>query len=115
ANVGRRPVTPFRVDGLMIDPPVSVPIEKPTSPAAVAEPGPAEDPAASCCVFHGFRVSPPNHRAVTANAPVDSFATRIAPASVNRVYTVASASMTRSLNGDMPHVVLVPRTARRSL
>lgn len=31
----------------MMDPPVSVPIEKPTSPAAVAEPGPADDPDAS--------------------------------------------------------------------
>src|SRR5205809_5993077 len=98
----------------MIDPPVSVPIENPTSPAAVAEPGPADEPDASCSVFHGFRVSPPNHCAVTAIAPVDSFATRTAPALVNRVYTVASVSMTRSLYGDIPHVVFTPRTANRS-
>lgn len=74
----------------MIDPPVSDPIEKPTSPAAVAEPGPADDPDASSSVFQGFRVRPPNQRAVTANAPVESFATRIAPASVNRLYTLES-------------------------
>src|SRR6267142_7045957 len=42
--VGRRPVTPQRMDGLTMLPPVSLPIENPTSPAAVAEPGPALDP-----------------------------------------------------------------------
>ena len=67
----------------MIDPPVSLPMEKPTSPAAVAEPGPAEEPDASCSVFHGLRVNPPNHCAVTAIAPVESFAMRIAPAFVS--------------------------------
>src|SRR5438445_2429404 len=84
-KVGRMPVIPFRVDGAMTDPPVSVPMEKPTSPAAVAEPGPADEPAASCSVFHGFRVTPPYHCAVTASAPVESLATRIAPAFVNRL------------------------------
>src|SRR5256885_14374784 len=84
-KVGRRPVTPFRVDGLMIDPPVSVPIEKPTRPAAVAAPGPADDPDASCSVFHGLRVTPPNHCAVTASAPGGSFAPRIPPAFVSRL------------------------------
>ena len=80
----------------MMEPPVSVPIEKPTRPAAVAEPGPAEDPEASCSVFHGFRVSPPNHRAETASAPVESLAIRIAPASDNLLKTVESRSMVRS-------------------
>src|SRR5918992_1167841 len=89
-KVGRKPVTPFGGEGRGMDPPVSVPIENPTRPAAVAAPGPAEEPAASCSVFHGFRVTPPNHRADSASAPDDSLATRIAPASVNRLYTVAS-------------------------
>jgi hypothetical protein len=31
-----------------MDPPVSVPMEKPTRPAAVAEPGPADDPLEPC-------------------------------------------------------------------
>src|SRR5262245_34668511 len=84
-KVGRNPLQPLRVDGAMIDPPVSLPIEKPTRPAAVAAPGPADEPAASCCRFHGLRVSPPNHCAVTASAPVESFATRTAPAVVNRL------------------------------
>ena len=37
-------MTPLTLDGEMIEPRVSVPMAKPTSPAAVAEPGPAEDP-----------------------------------------------------------------------
>src|SRR5207249_2250096 len=101
-------------DGWMIDPPVSVPIENATSPAAVAEPGPADDPDASCAVFQGFRVRPPNHCALKASAPDDSLATRTAPASRSLVYTVASVSTTWSRYGDAPQVVFVPRTANRS-
>ena len=44
--------------GETIEPCVSVPIENPTSPAAVAEPGPADDPLDPSAVFHGFRVRP---------------------------------------------------------
>ena len=29
--------------------------------AQLATPGPADEPAASCWVFHGLRVTPPNH------------------------------------------------------
>src|SRR6185503_10718974 len=59
-NVGRNPVTPQRVEGDEIDPCVSVPMANPTHPAAVALPGPAEDPLEPCSVHHGFRVMPPN-------------------------------------------------------
>ena len=86
-------MTPLRVDGEMIEPRVSVPMANPTSPAAVAAPEPADDPLAPCSRFHGFRVRPPNQRSPDARAPIDSLATRIAPASVSRVYTVASVSM----------------------
>ena len=37
-------------------PPVSLPIEKPTSAAAVAAPGPALDPDAPSSISHGFIV-----------------------------------------------------------
>ncbi|SVD35325.1 uncharacterized protein METZ01_LOCUS388179, partial [marine metagenome] len=37
-------VTPHREDGDKMDPHVSVPMEKGTSPAAVAEAEPADDP-----------------------------------------------------------------------
>src|SRR6266849_3379084 len=70
--VGRNPVTPQRDDGETIEPSVSVPIEKPTSPADVAEAGPAEDPLEPCrssSGTHGFRVTPPNHFGLWANAP----------------------------------------------
>src|SRR5665213_3071196 len=54
--VGRRPVTPHRIDGLTILPPVSLPIAKPTSPAAVAAPGPALEPEEPSSRSHGFIV-----------------------------------------------------------
>ena len=44
-----------------LEPPVSVPMEKPTKPAAVAAPDPAEDPLEPTSGFHGLLVLPPNH------------------------------------------------------
>src|SRR2546427_12525400 len=55
-NVGRRPVTPHRIAGLTMLPPVSLPIENATSAAAVAAPGPALDPDAPSSKSHGFIV-----------------------------------------------------------
>ena len=55
-NVGRSPVTPHRMAGATIQPPVSLPIEKATSAAAVAAPGPALDPDAPSSSTHGFIV-----------------------------------------------------------
>src|SRR5262245_34585951 len=92
--VGRRPTTPLVAEGETIEPSVSVPMEKPTSPAAVAAPGPAEEPLEPRSVFHGFRVEPPNHTPPCARAPIDSFATSTAPASASRSTTVASRSIT---------------------
>src|SRR5271156_731578 len=68
-NVGRRPVTPQRIDGDTMLPPVSLPIEKATSPAAVAAPGPALDPDAPSSSSHGFMVWPPNQMSFSAKAP----------------------------------------------
>ena len=50
-------------------PPVSLPMEKPTSPAAVAAPGPALDPDAPSSSSHGFMVWPPNQMSLSASAP----------------------------------------------
>src|SRR5512144_669326 len=55
-NVGRRPVTPQRIEGLTMLPPVSLPIENDTSAAAVAAPGPARDPDEPSSKSHGFIV-----------------------------------------------------------
>ena len=55
-NVGRNPVRPHRMVGLTMEPSVSEPMEKATSPAAVAAPGPAELPLAPSSSSHGFMV-----------------------------------------------------------
>ena len=60
--------------------PVSLPIENPTRPAAVAAPGPALDPEDPSSSSHGFIVWPPNQMSLSASAPRLSFATRTAPA-----------------------------------
>jgi hypothetical protein len=44
----------------MIDPLVSEPMENATSPALVAEAGPAEEPLEPRAVFQGLRVRRPN-------------------------------------------------------
>src|SRR5213596_196104 len=75
-NVGRRPVTPQRIAGLTMLPPVSLPIENDTSAAAVAAPGPALDPDAPSYKSHGFSVWPPNQMSLSASAPSESFAMR---------------------------------------
>ena len=104
-NVGRRPVAPQARQGETMLPRVSLPIAKPTSPAAAAEAEPADDPLEPVRGSHGLRVRPPNQRSPMASAPSDSLATSTAPASSSRAATVALPSITRSLNGVAPQVV----------
>src|SRR5215467_15166103 len=113
-NVGRNPVQPQRVEGDEIEPRVSEPMLNATHPAAVAEAGPADDPLDPWCVFHGFRVTPPNHTSPSANAPSVNFATRTAPASSSRFTTVASSSIIWSSNPPAPQVVRYPFVASKS-
>src|SRR5438067_6733650 len=103
--VGRRPVTPQRMLGLTMLPPVSLPIENATRPAAVAAPGPALDPDAPSSSSHGFIVCPPNQMSLSASAPRLSFAISTAPAAFNRCTTAESTVGTRFLNGSAPQVV----------
>src|SRR6185437_12119843 len=93
-KLGTRPVTPQRIDVPTIEPPVWVPIAKPTRPAAVAAEGPALDPDEPSSVFQGLRVMPPNQTSPRARAPVDSFATSTAPASASRSTQWALAAKT---------------------
>ena len=72
-------------------PPVSLPMEKPTRPAAVAAPGPALEPEAPSSSSHGFMVWPPNQMSLSASAPRLSLAIRTAPASSRRLTTAASS------------------------
>src|SRR3712207_8652956 len=57
-----------RMLGLTMLPPVSLPMEKPTSPAAVAAPGPALDPDAPSSSSHGFIVCPPDRKSTRLNS-----------------------------------------------
>ena len=96
-------------------PPVSLPIEKPTRPAAVAAPGPGARPRAPSSSSHGFIVCPPNQMSLSASAPRLSLATSTAPASCSRFTTAASAVGTRLRNGSAPYVVGMPAVSSRSL
>ena len=60
-KVGRNPTMPQRTAGERIEPPVSVPIAKPTRPAAVAAAEPADEPLDPSDRFHGLLVRPPAH------------------------------------------------------
>ncbi len=104
-KLGRRPVTPQRVEGEEIDPSVSVPMANPTQPAAVAEAEPAEEPLEPCSGFQGLRVMPPNQRSPWARAPSVSFAISTAPAASRRCTTAASSSNFCSSNPPAPQVV----------
>src|SRR6201999_3402410 len=75
-KVGRRPVSPQRVDGEAMEPSVSEPIAKATQPAATALAEPADDPLEPWLGFHGLRVRPPNHLSPMASAPRVNLATR---------------------------------------
>src|SRR5688500_10288030 len=60
-NVGRRPTMPQRCAGERIEPPVSVPIAKPTRPAAGAAPDPADEPLDPSLTVQGLLVRPRAH------------------------------------------------------
>src|SRR6185436_9217028 len=69
--VGRRPDAPQARQGDTMLPSVSLPIAKPTSPAATAAAEPAEDPLDPRRGSHGLRVLPPYHWSPIASAPSD--------------------------------------------
>ena len=93
---------PQRMLGPTMLPPVSLPTEKPTSPAAVAAPGPALEPDDPSSSSQGFMVWPPNQISLSARAPRLSLATSTAPASFRRLTTAASAEGTRLRKGSAP-------------
>ena len=97
-----------------MDPRVSVPIENATQPAAVADPGPAEDPLDPQARFHGFSVRPRYQRSPRANSPVASFAMRTAPAAFSRRTTSASSSIICVWKAAEPQVVRAPTVEKRS-
>src|SRR6516162_11158907 len=68
-NVGRRPVAPQARQGETMLPSVSLPIAKPTRPAATAEADPADEPLDPRRGSQGLRVIWPNQRSPCARAP----------------------------------------------
>ena len=110
-NVGRSPDAPTAEDGKTIEPPVSVPIPKPMSPATVAATVPLDEPKLVRSSFQGFSallVLPP------ANSPSDIFAMSTAPLSRSLSITAAFRKGTRSRKIPEPHVVRMPSVSRRS-
>src|SRR5262245_20740550 len=92
-KLGLRPVVPQRVEGETMLPHVSVPIAKPTHPAAVSDAEPADEPLDPWSSFHGLRHIPPNHTSPHASSPTAVFARRTAPASSSFSMTAAFASI----------------------
>ena len=110
-KVGRSPEAPTEEAGNTMDPPVSVPIPNPISPATAAETVPLDDPKLVRSSFHGFSaelVLPP------ANSPSYIFAIRTAPDAANRSMTAAFRVGTRSWKILDPHVVRMPSVSSRS-
>src|SRR6516165_9649036 len=68
-NVGRSPVAPQARQGETMLPSVSLPMAKPTRPAAAAAAEPADEPLEPVRGSHGLFVRPPNHRSPIARAP----------------------------------------------
>src|SRR5579883_1334163 len=102
------------MDGLTMLPPVSLPIENPTRPAAVDAPGPALDPDAPSSNSQGFIVWPPNQMSFNASAPRLNLAISTAPASYSRFTTAESACGTRLRYGSAPYVVAMPAVSSKS-
>src|SRR5215469_10453324 len=100
--VGRSPVIPQRMLGLTMLPPVSLPMAKPTRPAAVAAPGPALEPEEPSSSSQGFMVWPPNQMSFSASAPRLSLATSTAPAALRRSTTALSLFGMRLRYGSAP-------------
>src|SRR4030095_17187730 len=57
-NVGFRPTTPQTAAGIRIDPPLSVPTDRGTRPAATIAPEPPLDPPAENSRFQGVLILP---------------------------------------------------------
>ena len=122
-TVGLIPTHPLRDAGQTIDPSVSLPTARATSPAAIAAPVPEDDPPAECGCFHGFAVRPPR-----ADQPLVDWGERIfahserlvapmmlAPALRNRRAIVESCRIGKSRSARDPALAGRPTASTLSL
>ncbi len=100
--VGFRPVSPCRLDGFVMDPPVCVPVLEAAMRAATDVADPLDEPPGSTegsAGAHAFTVvgSPSGVVArLVARGPICVFPRRIAPAAFRRAQAVPSKSGTKS-------------------
>ncbi len=117
-QLGRRPVIPHAAAGRRTDPPVSVPRDASTNPAATAIPEPPLDPPGTRARFHGLYDGPAAEFCEvtpTANSAMFSFATTDPPARRRRVTTSASDAATLPSKNSEAQVVSTPATSMLSL
>src|SRR5581483_1478843 len=112
------PTTPHHPAGRRIDPPMSLPVARGTSPAARAAPAPPLDPPGVRSRSHGLRVAPWRIELVKKSSPISGEAvspTGTAPAARRRVDIVDVAGATRSLKAVLADVAGQPSTHSSSL
>ena len=117
-NVGFSPTIPHKAEGILIEPPVSVPREAIHCPAATDEADPPLEPPVIRSVSHGFRAGPSWGLilvAPKANSCICSFPTTIAPASFSLLTTIASFLGTRLRYILDPTAVVIPAVSYKSL
>jgi hypothetical protein len=87
------PVTPQKLAGWRIEPPVSVPVAAGSSRAATAAAEPPDEPPGTRAVFHGLRTTPKAEFSLAepiANSSQFSLPSDTVPAANRRCTTVAS-------------------------
>ena len=116
--VGRRPTTPQRAAGCLMEPPVSDPSAHGASPAATAAADPPEEPPGTRATSHGLNVGPYAEFSVDepiANSSMFVFPSSERPRARQRSATVASYTGTYPARIFEPAVVSTPAVEMRSL
>ena len=116
--VGFSPITPQKDAGIRIDPPVSVPRARGTTPAATAAPDPPLDPPVIRARSQGLAVGPQAEMRLVAPAASSCWLvlpTRMAPASRMRTTTAASRVASLPSHAREHPVVSLPETSKSSL
>src|SRR5277367_3406104 len=107
---GLIPTSPQHADGILTEPPPSLPCATGCKPAATADADPPLEPPAVCSRFHGFRAggqSPPSVVGRNPNSGVDVFPSRIPPALASLTASSASAGACQFSKFFEPKVVRI--------